>query len=269
MAEDGWDNTTFRLGQELAVRLPSASAYEAQVAKEQRWLPLLAAKLPLAIPAPVAEGRPGAGFPRRWSVYRWLEGDRATRDRVTDMSEVATALADFLVALRGVDAIGVPRPGMHNFFRGGAVATYDGEVRDAIDALGNRIDSRAALEVWDAALRTHWTGTPVWVHGDISPDNLLLVGGRLAAVIDFGCCAAGDPACDLAIAYTFFDGNAREAFRDRVGLDSATWARARGWALWKALIRLQAGRQGAAGTFDVRRVIDEVVSEHKASQSRV
>ena len=103
------------------------------------------------------------------------------------------------------------------------------------------------------------------MHGDVSPENLLVGDGRLTAVLDFGCCAIGDPACDLAIAWTFFSGASREAFRNRMGFDQATWARARGWALWKALLQLAAGRPGAAGTFEPSRVIDDVLGESKAS----
>src|SRR5688572_1175972 len=116
---DGWDNTTFRLGEDLAVRLPSADAYVQQVDKEHRWLPVLAPRLPLPVPRPLAKGSPGSGFPRPWSVYRWLAGEHTTTDRVADLDRFARDLADFLAALYRIDPASGPEPGEHNFFRGG------------------------------------------------------------------------------------------------------------------------------------------------------
>ena len=203
----GWDNVTFRLGPGLSARLPSADCYAAQVGKEHRWLPFLA-RLPLPIPEPVAMGAPGCGYPWPWSVYRWLEGDPATTGRVGNLSRFAAELADFLAALYRVDPSGGPPPGPHNFFRGGPLAVYHAETMEAIAALGDEVDAGCAAEVWRAALAAPWPGPPVWVHGDVSPENLLTAAGRLSAVIDFGCCAVGDPACDTAIAWTFFSGRA-------------------------------------------------------------
>src|SRR5262245_54783052 len=181
-------------------------------------------------------GVPGCGFPRPWSVRRWIDGERADVAPIADLGRFATDLAEFLAALHRIDAAGAPPPGAHNFHRGGALDVYDAEARAAIASLAGEIDARAATEIWDAALRAHWGGPPVWVHGDVSAANLLVANGRLGAVIDFGGCAVGDPACDLVIAWTFFPRDGRAAFRARVALDDATWARGRGWALWKAAI---------------------------------
>jgi aminoglycoside phosphotransferase (APT) family kinase protein len=267
---DGWDNTTFRLGEELSVRLPSADWYVPQVDKEHRWLPTLAPQLPLPIPAPLAKGAPGCGFPRPWSVYRWLAGEHATVERVADLNRFAIDLADFLAALYRIDPAGGPAAGKHNFFRGGPVTVYDGEAREAISALKGEIDSDAATEVWEAALAATWHGPSVWVHGDVTGSNLLVVDGRLSAVIDFGCAAVGDPACDMTIAWTFFFGDSRETFRDRLGLDEGTWARGRGWALWKALITLVKALKANADLDSPRfgwrlsasHVIEEVLADH-------
>ena len=165
------------------------------------------------------------------------------------------------MTLRQIDAEGGPPPGTHNFFRGGPPSTYDGETRQAIAALNGKIDAGAVTAVWDAALAAAWHGAPVWVHGDVEVGNLLLQDGRQSAVIDFGCLGVGDPACDLAIAWTLFEGESREAFRDAVSLDAATWARGRGWALWKALITL-AGLPGTNASAAPRasRVIDAIVA---------
>lgn len=240
----GNDNRSFRLGETMLARLPSHARYAAQAHKEQRWLPLLAPHLPLPIPAPLAIGAPGEGYPWPWQVLAWIDGETAAAAPPSDLTRFALDLANFLAALQRIDASDGPAAGPHSFWRGGPLATYDAETRAAIAALGERIDAAAATAMWEAALTARWTGPPVWFHGDVAPGNLLVQGGRLAAVIDFGCCGVGDPACDLVIAWTCLDEAARAAFRAALPLDEACWARARGWALWKALIVL-AGRAGA------------------------
>jgi aminoglycoside phosphotransferase (APT) family kinase protein len=232
----GWDHRSFRLGEQWLVRLPSARGYAAQVDKEQRFLPVLAPQLPLPIPVPVAQGVPALGYPCKWSVYRWIEGDTVTRDNGAGLQALALDLARFLQSLQSIDATGGPAPGEHNFFRGAALSVYDGQVHEALHRLGSRIDTTAAAEVWQAALASTWQRAPVWVHGDVSQGNLLQRDGHLCAVIDFGNCCVGDPACDLVVAWTLFDGNSHASFRAALALDEATWARARGWALWKALV---------------------------------
>jgi aminoglycoside phosphotransferase (APT) family kinase protein len=260
----GWDNRTFHLGERMSVRLPSAAPYALQVAKEHRWLPKLAPLLPLPIPVPLAMGHPAEGFPWPWSVYRWLEGEPATVERIADLSEFAATLAQFLIALQRIDASGGPPPGQHNFFRGGPLAIYDGETRQAIATLGGRIDTDAVTAVWQAALAATWQGSPVWVHGDVSAGNLLVRKGRLGAVIDFGSSAVGDPACDLAIAWTLLQGESRDAFRAALPLDRATWARGRGWTLWKGLITLAEQLNTDPLEADkARRVIDAVLADHQ------
>lgn len=261
---DGWDNRTFRLGDELTVRLPSGDWYALQVDKEQRWLPVLAPQLPLPIPAPVARGEPGEGYPYPWSVYRWLDGEIAGEPGIGDLTELATSLAEFLAALQRIDATGGPVPGRHNFFRGGPLATYADETLRSIDALGDEIPGDAAKRVWEAAMAAGWAGDPVWFHGDVATGNLLLRDGRLAAVIDFGTSGVGDPACDVVIAWTLLSGPSRDAFRATLGVDPGTWSRGRGWALWKALISLvgnldEGDAEAAAGN---RRVIDRVLADH-------
>lgn len=262
----GWDNKTFRLGDHMIVRLPGAARHAGQVDNEQRWLPKLARCLPLRIPTPLAIGEPAHGFPWRWSVYGWIDGDTATPDRIRDGCDFAARLAQFLIALRRMDSTGGPAPGTHNFHRGGHLAHYDAQTREALAALAGKIDVATATEVWQAALGTTWQRPPVWVHGDIAAGNLLVRDGRLSAVIDFGQLAVGDPACDLAITWTLFSAESRDLFRDTLALDSGTWARARAWTLWKAMIV-------AAGLVDTNaveskhawRIIDDVLAEHQRS----
>ncbi len=258
----GWDNRTFHLGQQMTVRLPSAAEYADQVDKEHRWLPLFAPHLPVPIPLPLGKGSPGQGYPWHWSVYQWLEGENAASERICDMSVFAIALAEFLFALQTFDTTDGPHPGRHNFFRGGSLKHYDQETRNAIEDLGNVLDSKAVFNVWNAALETDWCSDPVWVHGDVSAGNLLVKDGRLSAVIDFGCSAIGDPACDLAIAWTFFQGDSRKAFRANLPLDSCTWARGRAWTLWKALITACKQSRNSVEESEPMRVISEVLADH-------
>lgn len=263
VAVEGWDNRTFHLGTQMSVRLPSAAGYVRAVEKEHRWLPVLAARLPLPVPVPLAKGRPGEGYPWPWSVYRWIDGQAAIVAGVDDLTGFAGALAGFLTALRQVDPTGGPRPGQHNWFRGGPLLTYDGETRRAIEALRGRIPGDTATEIWQTALDATRQEPPVWFHGDIAAGNLLVKDGRLAAVIDFGTSGIGDPSCDLAICWTMLSGPSREAFRSGLSVDPAMWARGRGWALWKALITY-ARAQGTDGA-EARTagyVLDQIFAEY-------
>ena len=260
----GWDNRTFHLGDDMNVRLPSAAHYALQVEKEQHWLPRLAPYLPLSIPAPLAIGRPGRGYPWHWSVYRWLPGETATHASIADLGSFATTLGEFLAALQRIDARSGPPPGQHNFFRGGPLAVYDHETRRALEALEGRIDVATARVVWELALGSAWNNAPVWFHGDVASGNLLVENGQLSAVIDFGTSGVGDPACDLSISWTMFDETSRAAFRDALPLDEETWARGRGWTLWKALI--VAAEMPGTDRREIeksRRVIDAVLSDHR------
>jgi aminoglycoside phosphotransferase (APT) family kinase protein len=263
---DGWDNRTFRLGSELTIRLPSGDWYARQVEKEQRWLPLLGPQLPLPIPMPVAKGEPDSGFPYPWSVYRWLDGELASRARIADLPGFAATLAGFLAALGRVDATGGPAPGRHNFYRGGPLATYEQETLDAIAALGGEVPVAAVERVWEDAMTTSWEREPVWFHGDVATGNLLVRDGRLAAVIDFGSSGVGDPACDTVIAWTFFAGPSRDAFRAALDVDGGIWSRGRGWALWKALISLVGHLDNDSPDAALaRRDIEQVLADHAAT----
>jgi aminoglycoside phosphotransferase (APT) family kinase protein len=263
VAADGWDNSTFHLGDKMKVRLPNAPGYASQADKELTWLPRLAPHLPVPIPAPLAIGEPGEGFPLRWSIYGWLDGETAFVAPIPDRVRLARELAGFLRTLQAIDPTGGPPAGQPNFFRGGDLAVYDAETRQSLIALEGQVDGAGARDVWEAALAARWVGPPVWVHGDIAPGNLLLQQGRLSAVIDFGCCAIGDPACDLVMAWTFFAGDSRAAFIDGVAMDAGTWARARGWALWKALLMRLKYRNPEKLAAE-QRIIDTVIAKHRA-----
>ena len=235
VAQGGWDNATFHLGDHMLVRMPTAAEYALAVDKEHRWLPALAPQLPRPVPTPLAKGEPGAGYPFPWSVYVWLAGEPARPDRISQPVRFGQDLAEFVAALRSIDTAGGPPPGRHNWYRGGPLRTFEPLLQDALDTLGDHVDTELAKEVWTAALGAPWDGADAWFHGDLAPGNLLLNGGELSAVIDFGTCGVGDPACDLAIAWTLLTGEGRHAFRQGLRVDAGTWARGRGWALWKAL----------------------------------
>ena len=260
---DGWDNRTFRLGSQLTIRLPTGDWYARQVGKEQRWLPVLAPQLPLPIPFPEARGRPDAAYPYPWSVYRWLDGEVASRARVRDMTAFAATLAGFLGALGRAGTTGGPAPGEHNFHRGGPLATYEDEALAAFDALRGEIPSDAVRRAWDDAMATRWDREPVWFHGDVATGNLLVRDGRLAAVLDFGSSGVGDPACDTVIAWTFLSGPGRDRFRADLGVDAGTWSRGRGWCLWKAAITLVGHlERGSPDAALARRDIEQVLLDH-------
>ncbi|WP_307872887.1 aminoglycoside phosphotransferase family protein [Paractinoplanes ovalisporus] len=253
VADGGWDNRTFHLGDHMSVRLPSAAEYAQAVDKEHHWLPRFASRLPQPIPKPLAKGAPGPGYPFPWSVYEWLDGTPATPAAIADPVRFALDLAEFLAALRSIDPAGGPGPGKHNWFRGGTLRTFEGLLTAALEReLSSVVPDCAAdcdilfaadransftlvREIWADALGAPWDGVPYWFHGDVAAGNLLLDAGRLSAVIDFGTCGVGDPACDLAVAWTLLTAEGRRAFRDRLGVDDATWRRGRGWALWKSL----------------------------------
>jgi aminoglycoside phosphotransferase (APT) family kinase protein len=221
------------------VRLPRLERAAGQVAKELRWLPVLAPLLPLAVPVPRGRGRPAWSYPWDWSVHPWLDGDNATIERLADPCEAARTLAQFVVALQRIDAAEGPPCGAHNEFRGVPLARRDALVHEAIGSLADLIDARAVRVAWQTALQTpEWRGPPVWLHGDIHAGNLLARRGRISAVIDFGLLGVGDPACDLMVAWNLLGVDARKVFRAASGVDDATWARARGWTLSVALIAL-------------------------------
>lgn len=262
VATSGWDNQTFHLGDRLSVRLPTAREYALAVDKEHRWLPVLAPQLPLPVPVPLAKGDPDEGFAFPWSVYEWIDGGPASLDVVGDLCGFADSLAGFLVALRHVDPSGGPEPGLHNWFRGGPLEVLDPQTRRGIEVLDGRVPRDTVTEIWASALDAAWDGRPAWFHGDVAPGNLLVRDGALAAVIDFGTCGVGDPACDVAIAWMFFSGASREAYRARLDIDPGTWARGRGWALWKALVVYAGALHGdRAAVAWARRIIDEVLTE--------
>ncbi|MBC3841202.1 aminoglycoside phosphotransferase family protein [Streptacidiphilus sp. 4-A2] len=232
----GTDHDIYRLGDDLVARLPRIGWATDQAAKEARWLPAMAARLPLAVPVPLAQGQPNGEYPFSWSVCRWLPG-RDANGTIGDREQAAADLAGFVAALRGIDTTGARPRGRGG--RGAPLAELDEGVRRSVHDLGDRVDGAAVLRRWAESLAAPaWSGPDTWVHGDLLPGNLLVLDGRLSAVIDFGGLNAGDPACDLQPAWNMFAGGSRHRFHRELAADEPARLRGRGWALAQAVIAL-------------------------------
>ncbi|WP_405575143.1 aminoglycoside phosphotransferase family protein [Streptomyces sp. NBC_01167] len=228
----GSDHVIYRLGKELSVRLPRHAGAIGQARKESEWLPRLAPHLSLAIPVPLAVGRPDFGYPWPWAVSHWLDGEVATVEALADSTVAAVELAEFLAGLQRFEAGAIPAEDVSEHLSGGSLADRDRSTRAAIAQADGAFDAVAMTALWDAALSApEWDRPPVWFHGDFHTGNLLMVDGSLSAVIDFGGLGIGDPACDLIIAFTLMSEGSRAAFRAALDVDDATWTRGRGWAL--------------------------------------
>jgi aminoglycoside phosphotransferase (APT) family kinase protein len=229
----GTDHTIYRLGDELVVRMPIMEYCTHQAVKEARWVPFLAPQVPLELPMPVAMGAPGEGYPWAWSIVRWIEGERATRENLAP--EAAIDLARFIRALQACDPTGGPPAGASTGGRGVSLSLWVERVAPWIAKLDDTPFIRAALEVWaDALAAPEWDRPATWFHGDLS-GNLIARDGRLVGAIDSGY-GIGDPACDLMPGWTLFRGATRRAFFDEVALDEATIRRSRAFAVGPALI---------------------------------
>ena len=226
----GTVNVIYRLGAELCVRLPRVATWAHDLVKELEWLPRLAPRLSLAIPEPVASGRPTDVYPFTWAIYRWIDGapyGAAENERVA-----AEQLARFVTELRAIEVSdGAPRGGRR------PLRELDEVTREAIAASDGVTDAAAAMAAWERALAAPpWDGAPVWIHADLLRPNMLVRDGRLRAVIDFGGVGVGDPAADVVPAWAMFDQAGRERFRAALGVDDSTWERARGYALHQAAL---------------------------------
>ena len=268
VASAGTDNALYRLGGDLVVRLPRIHWAVTLIDKECAWLPRLAPHLPLAIPVPLARGVPAEGYPWPWAVYRWLDGADQTPQGEAALRRLAEDLAGFVAALQRIDPTGGPLAGSPDADRGVPLAARDAATRAAIASLAGVLDTDALTQAWEVALAASaWPGPPVWFHGDLKPGNFLYQAGRLSTVIDFGCLGVGDPACDLQVAWNLLAGEARDAFRAALGVDDATWARGKGWALSVGVIALpyyQATNPDLAAIS--RRAIEAVLADGRSAQ---
>ncbi|SEN50509.1 aminoglycoside phosphotransferase family protein [Paenibacillus sp. OV219] len=264
----GHDNRTYHLGTEMTVRLPSHERYASAVEKELTWLPQFKSRLSLPIPSPLAKGEPTDEYPLPWSVNQWIAGETVTDTNIRDRTKFAQDLADFLKELEAIDATGGVPAGVQNFHRGGDLAVYDSDTRSVIEQVsgsGSGVYSASLLtEIWELALATKYHSAPLWIHGDIAVGNLLVSDGRLSGVIDFGTMGVGDPASDLVMAWNYFDAASRSLFLGSMNLGDDTVDRARGWALWKALITYHWNDKQSIAAHWGRRAIDRIIEEYTA-----
>lgn len=261
--KQGHDNRTYRLGEHMLIRMPTAADYALKVPKEQELLPQLANRLSVSIPAPIKMGKPSADYPYPFSIYKWLSGKSINLLTLTDQEkeQLAFDMAKFLKELQAIMDIKGPEPGQHNWWRGDHVSVYDKGAREQIEELAEIIDVTRALALWDEACARRWNKAPIWIHGDFAIGNILMDSGKLSAVIDFGGAAVGDPACDLVIAWTYLSGKAREIFISKMDMDTDTWLRARAWALWKATFELcQISDKNSPEAGLQKRIINEVMN---------
>jgi aminoglycoside phosphotransferase (APT) family kinase protein len=257
---NGWDNVLFRAGDQLVVRLPRRAMAAELVAHEHRWLPELAPRLPLPIPAPVRVGHPALGYPWAWSIVPWIPGQSALEAPIDDLAEAAQQLGTFLRALHQPAPPDAPRSPV----RGIPLAGRDELTLRSIEAVEDEVDARAMRALWARLRDTRpWEGPRVWVHGDTHPGNLVVDGGRLAGVLDFGDLNGGDPASDLAVAWMLLSPEHRPVFRTAAGAgdDEDLWTRARGWALALGLVILASSRDNPPYEALARRTLDAVLTD--------
>jgi len=224
----GTVHAIYRLGSHLSVRLPRAAEFTSALEREAAILPTFRSLLPINIPELVVVGVPTSAYPSTWSVLKWIEGESMATTPVDDPEAAASQLGAFVANLRALDMRGAASTNQ----RGRPLASSDDWTRESIAAVANEFDPAVLTSLWESALdASAWDGSKTWIHGDLLPGNLLVVDGGLAAVIDFGECAIGNPTYDLIAGWWVFQGASRQAFREAVGADSDSWSRARGWAL--------------------------------------
>ena len=241
ISSSGTDNTIFRLGDHLSVRVPRRPSAIALLSKELEWLPKLTG-LPLATPFLRYKGHTECGFD--FGIFDWLEGQNAAPEHIADWQVAARDLADFLKALHLKSGSGAPPAGTINNRRGIAIGGLTDVAIPAIRAVSDEIDVAQATLLWQAACETEFHKPPVWLHGDLKADNLIAKEGQLVGVIDWGLSAVGDPAADYAAAWSWIAPEARDSFLDRLDLDHSDITRAKGWALYGAVIALSYYRNG-------------------------
>ncbi|KXK63994.1 phosphotransferase [Micromonospora rosaria] len=231
----GTDNTMYRLGDDLLVRVPRTADKARSLRKEQRWLPRLAPLLPRAVPEPRHAGTPTPGFPLPWSVLGWIDGEEPGPDTVSDWAAFGADLAAFVRELHRVDLMGASRTDDLSWYRAGPLQPCDEWVsqyfQDCRATVGDDLDVATLERFWRAALALpEPAGGPVWLHGDLKPSNLLVTDGSLHAVIDFGGLSVGFPDAEHATVWDL-PAAGRQAYWDAMDLDEATWTRARAWAV--------------------------------------
>jgi len=262
--ESGTDNVMFRLGNDMSIRLPRKADAEASILKECKWLPLLAPHLPLAIPELIQQGKVSNAYPFIWSICNWHDGEKVSLDKIDHPHQLVRELAEFINALQDIDTSNAPQAD-HPFHRGVSLIMRDEFTRSGIRKLEETIDSKAALSIWEDALKLDLGSSPVWIHGDLHKGNLLAHRGKLSAVIDFGAMRVGDLACDLMPAWNLFDKELRDTFREAINVDEHTWLRGRAWALSVSVTTLPYYMNTNPFLVNLSRyTIDEILNDYNA-----
>jgi aminoglycoside phosphotransferase (APT) family kinase protein len=261
LVDEGWDNYTFltgpsHSGRNHAARLPRREAAVVLVANEQRWLPLLAPRLPLAVPAPIFAGRPSKLFPWPWSVVTWIPGTTAERHNFG--STDTRLLAETLLALHQP----APADAPENPFRGVPLAKRNDAFGERLHGLHQHpgVDTARLAAIWREACAAPPARERRWLHGDLHPRNIVIREGALVGIIDWGDLAGGDVATDLACGWLLLGAERRREFLAAYGADEALVARAKGWAALMGLALLVSGesRHTPLGAKTLERVISGV-----------
>ena len=258
VSSTGTVNAIYRIGDHLCARLPRVQEWAQDLDNELRWLPKLAPRLSLRVPEPVGKGHPASSYPFSWAIYGWIDGQPYADELVDDERHAARDLAQFVVGLRRIDpVVGAPRGGRK------PLRELDAVTRAAIESARGVIDSDGATDAWQRALEAPaWQGTPVWIHADLLRPNVLVQGGRLCAVIDFGGVGVGDPAADVIAAWSVFSQTGRGVFRGALDVDDGTWNRARGFALLQAAMIIPYYTETNPGFVALaKRTIEEVLTD--------
>jgi aminoglycoside phosphotransferase (APT) family kinase protein len=257
--KQGHDNRTFRLGDELSVRLPSQPSYADAVQKEATVLAALDGQLSVDVPKVYALGEPSNEYPLPWSIRRWLTGTTLEDTQILDRRSLARTVGALLVELRSLPADINLSAGKHSFYRGCHPSVYGDEVVKSLRKMDDKTKTTHCLEIWQKGTESVWANAPAWFHGDVAVGNVLMTDNKVSALIDFGTCGVGDPACDFVIAWTYFDASERQLFKDAINVDDGTWHRAKAWALWKALVSLT-GLSGPDTSGVQARALDQILS---------
>jgi aminoglycoside phosphotransferase (APT) family kinase protein len=257
----GTVNVAYRLGEDMLVRLPRTSEFSSGPEREAQWMPVFAPRVPLRVPRHHALGHPTEAYPSHWTVVEWIEGTTADRTTLADPHDAATALGEFVVALRRVSTDSAPQGGSYRAF---GLANADSDLRRWVDRLPDDIDRSAVLRVWEACLSVGgWEGPPVWLHSDLRGDNLIAKSGRLVAVIDWEGCTVGDPSADYLAAWWLFEGDSRNAFRAASKARRHDWLRAKGWALHMAVVAIPYYTDSNPGfVAQARNALNQILDQH-------
>jgi aminoglycoside phosphotransferase (APT) family kinase protein len=232
----GTVNAIFRLGDRLAARFPlqgtdpaaARRALESEAAAARE----LAAATRFPVPAVVARGEPGPGYPLPWSVQTWLPGRTGDEDDPSGEVAFASDLAELIAAVRAIGTRGRTFAGRG---RGGDLTDHDDWMHTCLRRSEGLLDVPRLTRMWAAFRELPREAPDVMSHGDLTPGNLLVSGGHLAGVLDVGSYGAADPALDLISAWNLLESRPRQVLRTALRCTSLEWERSKAWAFQQAM----------------------------------